>query len=122
MTRHIVKGSVLLGVFGVLALAGTRGFAADQFHGMVLEVKSEKCGTEPGTCKGAVVIGYCEAGVIRVNVEPGSTTIRRGGRAVMLEELKYGDKVLAELATGLPPEDVPGYVRDAGVAKVIEVR
>lgn len=122
MNRHLIKGSILLGVFGVLALWGTRGLAADQFHGMVLEVKSERCGPEPGTCKGAVVIGYCEAGVISVKVEPGSTTIRRSGREVTLEALRYGDKVLAELASHLPPEDVPGYVRDAGVAKVIEVQ
>ena len=122
MTRHIIKGSVLLGVFGLLALWGTRGFAADQFHGMVLEVKSDKCGTEPGTCKGTVVIGYCEAGVIRVTIAPGSTMIRRSGREVTLDVLNYGDKVLAELAGPLAPEDVPGYVRDAGVAKVIEVQ
>ncbi len=111
----------LLAVVSLLALSPMAGFA-DEFHGMVLEVKVDKCGMKPGACKGSVVIGYCEAGVIRVAVEPGSTTITRAGLEVELDELKYGDKVNAELMRPLPPQETPGYERQAGIAKTIEIR
>lgn len=115
-------GVALLAVVGLLAWSGTPGWAGQEFHGLVLDVKVDKCGRTPGTCQGSVVIGFCEAGVIRVQVEPGSTTIKRGGQELALRELTYGDKVLAELANPLPPQDTPGYERPAGLATVIEVR
>ncbi len=114
-------GGALLAVVAVLALSPMAA-RADEFHGLVLEVKVDKCGMKPGACKGSVVIGYCEAGVIRVAVEPGATTITRGGHEVELKELKYGDKVNAELMSPLPPEETPGYERPAGIAKAIEIR
>lgn len=123
MDARVTKaGAVLLGAIGLFALSATSGFAGEQFHGLVLGVKVDECGGSPGTCRGSVVIGYCEAGVLRVRVEPGSTTIRRDGREVELPDLKYGDKALAELAGPLPPQGTPGYERPGGVAKVIEVR
>lgn len=115
-------GVALLAVAGLLALSGTPGWGGQEFHGLVLDVTVDKCGGTPGTCQGSVVIGFCEAGVIRVQVEPGSTTIKRGGQELALRELTYGDKVLAELVNPLPPEDTPGYERQAGLATVIEVR
>jgi len=115
-------GVVVLAVVGLLALSAPLALAGDEFHGLVLDVKVDTCGGKPGSCQGSVVIGFCEAGVLRVLVEPGSTTIKRGAEELELEALKYGDKVLAELVGALPPEDTPGYVRPGGLAKVIEVR
>lgn len=115
-------GVVLLALVGLLGLSATPGFAGEAFHGMVIDVKVDKCGMKPGACKGSVAIGFCEAGVLRVLVEPGSTTIKRGDQELELEELKYGDKAVAELVGPLPPEETPGYERHGGIAKVIEVR
>lgn len=113
---------VFLALSGLLAVFATVASAETEFHGLVLDVQVDKCGDKVGTCQGSVVIGYCEAGTLRVRVKPGSTTIRRGGEDVDLEDLKYGDKVLAELLDPVPAEDVPGYVRDGGIARIIEVR
>src|SRR5574341_210985 len=121
MTRRATEaGFVLAALMGVLALSSGTGFA-DEFHGLVLEVKVDECGRKPGACKGSVVIGYCEAGVLRVGVEPGTTVIRRGGEEIELGKLTYGNKVNAELIAPLPPEDTPGYEREGGIAKAIEV-
>jgi hypothetical protein len=119
-----VRGAAvgLLAVSGLFAASAGPAGAEAEFHGLVLEVRADTCGAEPGTCTGSVVIGYCEAGILNVRVEPGATVIRRSGQTVGLRDLRYGDKVLAELQSPLPPEEVPGYVRDGGVATVIDVQ
>ncbi|MGH8058691.1 MAG: hypothetical protein ACREOH_15875 [Candidatus Entotheonellia bacterium] len=112
MNAHGLRvSSALVTLLSVLALWGTAGFAQQKVEGMVVALKIEKCGMKPGTCEGTVEVG--EPGKARAfRIEPGTTTIKKGGQAVVLQELKLGDKVAAE------------FERKEGreIAKLIEVR
>ncbi|MBI3326302.1 MAG: hypothetical protein HYZ81_06325 [Nitrospinae bacterium] len=112
MSVHSVRMiGVLVTLLGVLAFWGTTGFAQQKVEGMVVALKIEKCGMQPGSCEGTVEIG--EPGKARTfRIEPGTTTIKKGGHPVVLQELMLGDRVTAE------------FERKEGgdIAKLIEVR
>ena len=71
----------------VLALSVPSGFAQQKIEGMVVALKITQCGMKPGSCKGLVEIG--EPGKAHaLQVEPATTTIKRAGKVVVLQELR----------------------------------
>jgi len=101
---------VAITLLGVLALSETIGLAQQKVEGMVVALKIEKCGMQPGSCEGTIDIG--EPGKARtLAVAPGTTTINKEGHVVVLQEVKLGDRAVAEV------------VRKDGqdIAKVIDV-
>ncbi|OLC31707.1 MAG: hypothetical protein AUH81_17325 [Candidatus Rokubacteria bacterium 13_1_40CM_4_69_5] len=105
----------LLGAFFVglvvLALSVSSGFAQQKIEGMVVALKITQCGMKPGSCKGLVEIG--EPGKAHaLQVEPATTTIKRAGKVVVLQELRLGDNVRAEFER----------MQDKDVARVIEAQ
>lgn len=96
MNVQAVKALVALLIgLGVLVLSALNGFAQQQIEGIVVGLKITECGMKPGTCKGVVEVG--EPGKARtLQVEPATTTIKRAGKVVVLQELRLGDKVKAE--------------------------
>ena len=112
MKTHAVKGIVVLfALLGLFALSQTIGFAQEKVEGMVVALKIDKCGMKPGTCEGTIGIG--EPGKARtLLIKGGTTTIKKGGQVVVLQELKLGDKVAAEVERKNGKE----------IAKVIEVQ
>jgi hypothetical protein len=103
--RSRVVGWVLVG----LTVAWTVGaWGAEQISGMVVALSIDRCATTPGSCQGTVSVG--EPGHARtVQVKGGVTTIRKGAKQVVLQEVHLGDRVTVEVA-------------EEDVAKVITVK
>jgi hypothetical protein len=80
-------------------------------EGMIVVLRIDKWCTEPGTCQGFVGIGKPGAATT-VRVEAGTTTIRKGGQDVILQELRLGDQASAQC-------DVK---YEGNVGKLIEVK
>jgi hypothetical protein len=80
-------------------------------EGMVVALKIDKCSMPPGSCEGTVEMG--EPGKARaVRIQPGTTSIKKGGHPVVLQELMLGDTVAVEVA----------HTEGGESAKLIEVR
>lgn len=112
MKTHALKGMVVFfTLLGLFALSQTIGFAQEKVEGMVVKLQIDKCGMKPGTCEGMVGIG--EPGKARtLSIEAGTTTIKKGDKVVVLQELRLGDQVAAKVERKNGKE----------IAKVIEVR
>jgi hypothetical protein len=110
MQRKQIQG-VLMG-FGLAALltlgTGTWGVAsagpqgrAESYTGQVREIHIDRCGLEPGTCAGSLVLAQARGGQVDLAI-PVGTTIQRGNQRVHLEELGIGNYVMVQ-ARSLAP-------------------
>ena len=98
---------VLAGV--ILAVAAT-AWGQERVTGTVVALVNEKCAMKPGSCEGSVAVG--EPGHARTfRVKAGVTTINKGGKLILLEEVRLGDKLSIEIEERA----------DKDVAKTIEV-
>ena len=113
MTRRLMilgLGALLIG--GVVAL-GVAGEAAkaplNQYRGQIKSIKVDKCGLQPGTCEGSVVLALKEGQEVALAIQPG-TWIKRGEQLVTIDELGVGNYIAAQ-ATPLPARAArPGTV------------
>ena len=63
------------------------------YEGQIQSIKIDKCGLEPGTCEGSIILAQAGgAGEFRLAVKPG-TWLKRGDRFVILDELGVGNHV-----------------------------
>jgi hypothetical protein len=69
-------------------------------EGQIKAIKIDKCGLQPGTCEGSIVIAQKEGGDVTLAILPG-TWIKRGDHLVLIDELSVGNYVKAQ-ATPLP--------------------
>jgi hypothetical protein len=90
-----------------LAIAGTPSKAAVQaYEGQIQSIKVEKCGLQPGSCQGSVILAQAGGkGEVTLAVRPG-TWLKRGDQLVTIDELGVGNYVKLE-ATRLPDLDLP---------------
>lgn len=84
-----------------LAMAGA-GYAVkpQAFEGQIKTIKIDKCGLQPGSCEGAVVLAQAGGGEVELAIKPG-TWIKRGDQLVTIDELGVGNYVKTE-AVQLP--------------------
>jgi hypothetical protein len=106
MTRWRIAGTLLwctaLSLCLVsLAMAGA-GYTAKTtpFEGQIKSLKIDKCGLQPGTCEGTVILAQAGGGEVELAIKPG-TWIKRGDRLVTIDELGVGNYVKTE-AVQLP--------------------
>ena len=110
MRRKHIQG-VLMG-FGLAALltVGVGGWGvasaaspaqAQVYAGQVREIKIDRCGLEPGTCAGSLVLAQARGHQVDLAI-PMGTTMQRGNQRVHLEELGVGNYVMVQ-ATPLSP-------------------
>ena len=98
-------------IAGLTTLSVPVGFAQEKVEGIVVALQIDRCGMKPGSCEGTIGIG--EPGKARaIAVAGANTTIKKGGKAVVLQEVKLGDRAVAEVSR----------VDGREVAKVIEIR
>lgn len=91
---HGVMMWVLAGV--ILAVAGA-AWGQERVTGTVVALVNEKCGMKPGLCEGSVAVG--EPGHARTfRVKAGVTTISKGGKLILLEEVRLADRLSIEIA------------------------
>ena len=108
MTRLRIAGILLLCTalsFGLvaLAIAGTASkVTAKPFEGQIKSIKIDKCGLQPGTCEGSVILSQANGGEVELAIMPG-TWIKRGDQLVTIDELSVGNYVKTE-AIQLPGE------------------
>jgi uncharacterized membrane protein len=63
-----------------------------QYWGTIMSITIDRCGTQPGLCRGSVILAQRGGGEVSLAIRPG-TWIRQGGRLVHLEELRVGHDV-----------------------------
>jgi hypothetical protein len=88
---------------GIVALAGATSKAtAKPFEGQIKSVRIDKCGLQPGTCEGSIILSQGSGGEVELAIMPG-TWMKRGDRLVTIDELGVGNYVKTE-AIQLPGE------------------
>jgi hypothetical protein len=80
-----------------LALAGAPSTAPVQpYEGQIQSVKIDKCGLQPGTCEGSVILAKAGGGgEVTLAIKPG-TWLKRGDQFVTIDELGVGNYVKVE--------------------------
>jgi hypothetical protein len=91
----LAVGVVSLGVAGE-----QRPTPVKQYEGQVKSIKIDKCGLQPGTCEGSIVLAQKGGSEVALAIRPG-TWIQRGNNLVLIDELAVGNYLKAR-ATQLP--------------------
>ncbi len=88
-------------------MAGTASKATIQpYEGQIKSVKVDKCGLQPGSCEGSVILARVGGGEeVTLAIKPG-TWLKRGTQLVTIDELGVGNHVKVE-AVRLPGEELP---------------
>jgi hypothetical protein len=78
---------------------------AQPYEGQIKSVKIDKCGLQPGSCEGSVILARAGgAGEITLAIKPG-TWLKRGDQLVTIDELGIGNYVKVE-AVQLPGQQL----------------
>jgi hypothetical protein len=93
----LAVGWVSLGVAGE-----QRQTPIKQYEGQVKSIKIDKCGLQPGTCEGSIVLAQKGGSDVALLIKPG-TWIQRGDQLVLIDELGVGNYLKARAA------QVPGW-------------
>lgn len=85
---------------GLVSLGGAgeqRKTPIKEYEGQVKSIKIDKCGLQPGTCEGAIVLAQRGGGEVALMIKPG-TWIQRGDQLVLIDELAVGNYLKAQAA------------------------
>jgi hypothetical protein len=78
---------------------------AQPYEGQIRSIKIDKCGLQPGTCEGSVILARAGgAGEVTLAIKPG-TWLKRGDQFVTIDELGVGNYVKAE-AVQIPGQEL----------------
>jgi hypothetical protein len=78
---------------------------AQPYEGQIKSVKVDKCGLQPGSCEGSVILAKAAGGEeITLAIRPG-TWLKRGDQLVTIDELGIGNYVKVE-AVQLPGQQL----------------
>jgi hypothetical protein len=78
---------------------------AQPYEGQIKSVKIDKCGLQPGSCEGSVILAKAGGGEeITLAIRPG-TWLKRGDQLVTIDELGIGNYVKVE-AVQLPGQQL----------------
>jgi hypothetical protein len=106
MKRLRIAGTLLwctalsLCLVSLAVAGGGPGVKPEAFEGQINSIKIDKCGMQPGTCEGSIVLAKTAGGEVELAIKPG-TWIKRGDRLVTIDELGVGNYVKTE-AVQLP--------------------
>ncbi len=75
------------------------------YEGQIRSVRIDKCGLQPGTCEGSVVLSQPNGQEVALAIKPG-TWLKRGDQFVTIDELGVGNYVKAE-AVQIPGQQQP---------------
>jgi hypothetical protein len=75
---------------------GGYGVKMQPYEGQIKSIKIDKCGLQPGSCEGTVILARAaNAGEVTLAIKPG-TWLKRGDQLVTIDELGVGNYVKAE--------------------------
>ena len=101
---------LLCGVFSLTLAASimagaTASAKMQQYEGQIKGIKVERCGLQPGSCKGSVILARAAGGgEVTLAIEPG-TWLKRADQLVTIDELGVGNYVKVE-AVQLPGQQL----------------
>jgi hypothetical protein len=80
-----------------LVIAGAASKVKVQpYEGQIRSVRVDKCGLQPGSCEGSVILARAGgAGEVTLAIKPG-TWLKRGDQLVTIDELGVGNYVKVE--------------------------
>jgi hypothetical protein len=88
-----------------LMAGGSYAAKAQAYEGQIKSIKIDKCGLQPGSCEGSVILAKAGGGSeVTLAIKPG-TWLKRGDQFVTIDELGVGNYVKVE-AVKLPGEQV----------------
>jgi hypothetical protein len=91
----LLLGIALVGGMVSLPWAGEqRQTPVKAYEGQVRSIRIDKCGLQPGTCEGSIVLVQQGGGDVALAIKPG-TWIQRGTQLVLIDELGVGNYVKA---------------------------
>jgi hypothetical protein len=99
-----IRTTLVLLLWATLSLAlavsvmagGGYSVKAQPYEGQIKSIKIDKCGLQPGTCEGSVILARAGgAGEVTLAIRPG-TWLKRGDQFVTIDELGVGNYVKAE--------------------------
>ena len=96
-------GWVLLGSAGE-----PRQATVKQYRGQIKSIKIDRCGMQPGTCEGSVVLAQAGGPEVTLAILPG-TWLKRANHLILIDELAVGNQVTVQ-ATPLPTGPREGTV------------
>jgi hypothetical protein len=102
----VLLGATLWLALVVSVIAGGASSAkALPYEGQIRSIKIDKCGLQPGTCEGAVILARARnAGDVTLAIKPG-TWLKRGDQFVTIDELGVGNYVKVE-AVQIPGQEL----------------
>jgi len=112
---NVVMGLLLCAALAVggLSLGGAgapKAATVKLYDGQIKSIKIDKCGLQPGSCEGSIVIAQTGGSDVTLAILPG-TWIKRGDHLVLIDELGVGNYVKAQAAAlpaGVPREGTVG--------------
>jgi hypothetical protein len=98
LIRVGMLGAVLFVSWGMLGIAGEpQRTPVRQYTGQIKSIKIDRCGLQPGTCEGSVVLSLQGSQEVSLAILPG-TWIKRGDQLVVIDELAVGNYIRAQAA------------------------
>jgi hypothetical protein len=78
---------------------------AQPFEGQIKSIKVDRCGLQPGSCEGSIILAKAGGGgEVTLAIKPG-TWLKRGDQLVTIDELGIGNYVKVE-AVQLPGQQL----------------
>jgi len=98
LMRVVVLGVALIIWWEIMGSAGQRqGTPVHQYAGQVQSIKIDRCGLQPGTCEGSILLKLQDGKEVALAIQPG-TWIKRGDQLILIDELGVGNYIRAQAA------------------------
>jgi hypothetical protein len=93
-----VLGAMLVVGWGTLGNAGEpQRTPVHLYTGQVRSINIDRCGLQPGTCEGSIILKLEGGQEVALSILPG-TWIKRGDQLVLIDELGVGNYIRAQAA------------------------
>jgi hypothetical protein len=93
----LLGAALAIGVVSRGVAGEPRQTPVKQYEGQVRSIRIDKCGLQPGTCEGSIVLAQQGGGEVALAIRPG-TWIQRGNQLVLIDELAVGNYLKARAA------------------------
>jgi hypothetical protein len=92
----LLCATLSLALAASIMAGGASSAKVQPYEGQVKSVKIDKCGLQPGSCEGSIILARAGgAGEVTLAIKPG-TWLKRGDQFVTIDELGVGNYVKAE--------------------------
>jgi hypothetical protein len=116
-----ILGAALLVGWGTLGHAGEqKRTALHQYTGQIASIRIDRCGLQPGTCEGSLLLRQQNGQEVALSIQPG-TWIKRGNELVLIDELGVGNYITVQAAPLPATAPGPGTVGSSPGERVLTI-